>query len=71
MTSPVIFLSPEKTVDECMNVITRNRIRHLPIMENEKVLGVVSIGDLVKWLLSEQEQTIEHLQNYISSSYPS
>src|ERR1700676_2119398 len=70
MTSPVIFVAPDKAVDECMGIITKNRIRHLPIMENEKVLGVVSIGDLVKWVVSEQEETIEHLQNYISSKYP-
>jgi CBS domain-containing protein len=70
MTSPVIFVTPDKGVDECMGIITRNRIRHLPIMENEKVLGVVSIGDLVKWVVSEQEETIEHLQNYISAKYP-
>ena len=66
MTSPVISVTPDQTVDECMNIITRNRIRHLPIMENEKVLGVVSIGDLVEWIVSAQEETIEHLQkNYI------
>ncbi len=70
MTSPVIFVTPAQAVDECMDIMTRNRIRHLPIMENEKVLGVVSIGDLVKWAVSEQEETIEHLQNYISSKYP-
>ena len=70
MTSPVIFVTPDKAVDECMGIITRNRIRHLPIMENEKVLGVVSIGDLVKWVVSQQEETIEHLQNYISAKYP-
>jgi len=70
MSSPVISVTPDKTVDECMSVITKNRIRHLPIIENEKVLGVVSIGDLVKWLVSEQEETIEHLHNYITAKYP-
>ena len=70
MTSPVIFVTLDQSVDECMGIMTRNRIRHLPIMENEKVLGVVSIGDLVKWVVSEQEETIEHLQNYISAKYP-
>ena len=70
MTSPVIFVTLDQAVDECMQLMTRNRIRHLPIVENEKVLGVVSIGDLVKWVVSEQEETIEHLQNYISSKYP-
>lgn len=70
MTSPVIFVTPDHAVDECMIIMTRNRIRHLPIVENEKVLGVVSIGDLVKWVVSEQEETIKHLQNYISAQYP-
>ena len=70
MNTPVIFVTPEHAVGECMDIMTKNRIRHLPVMENEQVLGVVSIGDLVKWLVSEQEVTIEHLQNYISSRYP-
>jgi len=70
MTSPVIFVTPDRAVDECMHIMTINRIRHLPIVENAKVLGVVSIGDLVKWVVSEQEETIEHLQNYISAKYP-
>jgi len=70
MTSPVIFVAPDQTVDECMGIMTRRHIRHLPIMENGNVLGVVSIGDLVKWVVSEQEETIKHLQNYISAKYP-
>jgi CBS domain-containing protein len=71
MTSRVISVSPRDAVDECMEQMTRNRIRHLPIMENERVIGIVSIGDLVKWVVSEQEETIEHLHNYISAKYPS
>jgi CBS domain-containing protein len=70
MTSPVIAVTPDTAVDECMGILTKNRIRHLPVMEAEKVLGVVSIGDLVKWVVSEQGETIEHLQNYISAKYP-
>ncbi|MGA2813919.1 MAG: CBS domain-containing protein [Candidatus Acidiferrum sp.] len=71
MASPVIHVSADTSVDECMSVMTRNRIRHLPVMSGEKVLGVVSIGDLVKWIVSEQEETIEQLQNYITAKYPS
>jgi CBS domain-containing protein len=70
MTSPVIAVTPDTAVDECMGILTKNRIRHLPVMEAERVLGVVSIGDLVKWVVSEQGETIEHLQNYISAKYP-
>ena len=70
MTSPVIFVGPEQTVENCMRLMTNSRIRHLPVVQNEKVLGVVSIGDLVKWIVSAQEETIHHLQHYITGSYP-
>jgi len=70
MSSPVICVKPDEEVEECMAIITRNRIRHLPVVVRQEVVGIVSIGDLVKFVLSEQKQTIEHLQNYIFSTYP-
>ena len=65
MSSPVLTVSPETTVQQCMVLMTERRIRHLPVVDNGRVIGVVSIGDLVKSLIEEQRRTIEQLESYI------
>jgi CBS domain-containing protein len=70
MTSPAIFVTPEQTVEDSMRIMTEKHIRHLPVVESGTILGVVSIGDLVKWVISAQEQTISQLHNYITNKYP-
>jgi len=67
MTSEVISASPARTVDECMAMMTEGRIRHLPVMEGDKLVGLISIGDLVKELIEDQKFTIRQLENYIAT----
>jgi CBS domain-containing protein len=65
MTSKVMVARPDQSNEECMALMSGNRLRHLPVVDNGKLLGVISIGDLVKDIISEQQFTIEQLQHYI------
>ncbi|MDX1600967.1 MAG: CBS domain-containing protein, partial [Anaerolineales bacterium] len=66
MTTEVVTVTPEQSIDECMGLMTERRIRHLPVTEEDEIIGVISIGDVVKEVIAEQEFRIEQLQNYIS-----
>jgi CBS domain-containing protein len=70
MTASPITIRPECSVDEAMRLITTNRIRHLPVVRDGEILGMISIGDLVNWISSAQDQAIEQLEHYIEGKYP-
>ena len=70
MSHEVVTVNEADTISECMRVMTDSRIRHLPVMEGRKLVGLVSIGDLVKWTISAQTATIDALEKYITGDYP-
>ncbi len=65
MTSPVMYVRPDQTNEDCMALMTENRLRHLPVVDNGKLIGLISIGDLVKDIISEQQFVIQQLEHYI------
>ena len=67
METQVVFVRPDQTVDECMAVMSEKRVRHLPVMDQGKLIGIISIGDLVKNIISDQKFTIDQLTDFISS----
>jgi CBS domain-containing protein len=70
MTKQVLTVTPADSITECMEIMTANRVRHLPVLEGTNMVGILSIGDVLKWLLSAQTATIDQLESYITGSYP-
>lgn len=70
LSRPVVMIRNNDTVERCMQVMTEHRIRHLPVVDDGRLIGVISIGDLVRWVMESQKSTILQLQGYISGDYP-
>src|SRR5579872_965086 len=70
ISTPVISVAPGDTVEDCMRLMTEKRVRHLPVLDNGKVVGIVSIGDLVNWIISAQSIALNQMEDYISGKYP-
>jgi CBS domain-containing protein len=70
MSSPAVTVNPNAKIDECMQCMTDKRCRHLPVVDEGKLVGVISIGDLVSWIITSQDETIHQLEDYITGKYP-
>jgi CBS domain-containing protein len=66
MSNQIVGVTPEESIEECMRLMTENRVRHLPVVEQGKLLGIISIGDLVNWIISSQNSAIEQMEQYIA-----
>ncbi len=69
MTKDILYVKTQNTIEDCMTLMTAKRIRHLPVIDSNRLIGIVTIGDLVKQIISEQQTTIHQLENYISGGY--
>lgn len=69
MTQTVFYVNPENTVDECMALMTSKQIRHLPVLDRDRLVGIITLGDVVKRIISEQEFTIKELEKYVKGEY--
>jgi len=69
MTSNLVTVTPDTSIDDCMRVMTGRKIRHLPVLENDHLVGIISIGDVVRFVIDEQKSIIEHLEHYITGHH--
>ena len=70
LSKPAIVVQPESSIAECMELMTTKRVRHLPVVEEGRLIGIISIGDLVSWIIRSQREAIQQLEGYISGQYP-